>query len=151
MNARIFITGSNKLKELNKFQQNEIKQYLKENNLILLKNNYDIDYQIQSLCNNEEYEKVYIFSLLHKPNKIINKKWNMMFVPPKNNNFDNTINEKIISICDYAIMIYDTQSQEDIFIMLKLITMNKKIILLTENEKYILEDKKDLSILNKYL
>lgn len=147
---RVFIAGSKSIKSLSSFQENEIKQHLTNNNLILLKNNYDIDYELQNLCNNESYMRVFIFSLLHKPNKTINKEWHMMFIPPKNNDFENTINDRIISLCDYAIVLWDTKSQEDFSIIIKLIHINKKVILFIENQIVHINNKEDLHILLKY-
>ena len=147
---RVFIAGSKSIKSLSSFQENEIKQHLTNNNLILLKNNYDIDYELQNLCNNENYMRVFIFSLLHKPNKTINNEWHMMFIPPKNNDFENTINDRIISLCDYAIVLWDTKSQEDFSIIIKLIHINKKVILFIENQIVHINNKEDLHILLKY-
>lgn len=147
---RVFIAGSKSIKSLSNFQENEIKQHFTNNNLILLKNNYDIDYELQNLCNNENYMRVFIFSLLHKPNKTINTEWHMMFIPPKNNDFENTINDRIISLCDYAIVLWDTKSQEDFSIIIKLIHINKKVILFIENQIVHINNKEDLHILLKY-
>jgi len=137
----IFISGSMRIKNINKMVVKRIENIIRENFTILIGDADGVDVSIQQILEKKSYKNVMVYCTGSYPRNNIGK-WELTTVhtdhKPNTRLFFTAKDIAMAEKCDYGLMIWDTKSTGTLSNVYELLLRNKKsVVFVNKTKKFI--------------